>query len=57
MWPGARYFLLVLFLVALVWQWPILWELGLVGILAGAAWWLSQPKPEAEGSVSDDEAS
>lgn len=46
--PGMRYSILVVALVVLVWHWPILWEVGLVGILGGAAWWLSQPKPDSE---------
>jgi hypothetical protein len=53
--PGARYLLLVVVLVALVWHWPILWEVGLVGILGGAAWWLAQPKPDADTDAEKSE--
>ncbi len=44
---GLRYCLLLLLLAALVWWQPILWEVGLVGVLAGTAWLLSRPDPAA----------
>jgi hypothetical protein len=50
--PGALYALLLLVLAALVWWQPILWELGIVGALAGAAWWLTRPPQSGQGEDS-----
>jgi hypothetical protein len=50
--PGALYALLLLLLAALVWWQPILWELGIVGALAGAAWWLTRPAGSDHGDDS-----
>jgi len=40
-----KYLLLLVLLGAMVYFVPVLWELGLVGAIAGAIWIFAWPKP------------
>jgi hypothetical protein len=49
---GLAYLLLLAVLAALVWQWPMLWELAIAGAIGGV-YWIFFRIPPAENADAD----